>query len=376
MLHRSSLSGREGGDNLSVDQCLALRVEKLETKNQYRKEFEYLKQQGKNILCSPTSLDAKENEYLPPAARWSIIGQEHVEHLHHTPAKLKRTTDTSVANSLGGTSFDPIDILRDFPVNSPEMLTPNCKGVRWSYPDALAQTLMELDSAISSGLSKSRLDADNKDVVIQTIVKDGADGMREVAIHKETSHQFLPDKAFRFSFAVLQCSVLVGDQRICVFREENPNSVRVNRPLLEAIADENHRASSAVCMTEIECERSYMKDNLLKVHIPEKGFGRLHEIKFYTSMIDEKFDRKEGGLAGSGSLYMCTLCEATRETAKSDIGSFVISRSLAGMRRAAELRRLNLENLSENVLNEATKGVKSRPLLQSEPRDRGIDATC
>ena len=102
-------------------------------------------------------------------------------------------------------------------------------------------------------------------------------------------------------------------ERLCVFKEKNANSVRVNRPLLEVAADKrNHHASTVLCLTEIECERGYMEGNSLKVYIPDKGFGRLHALKFYTSMTDEKFDCKAGGLAGAGSTYFRTLFDATR----------------------------------------------------------------
>lgn len=362
-------------DNLTVDQCLALRVEKLETKNQYKKEYEFLKQHNNNVLCPPTSLDSKEKEYMPPAARWSITGEKAQDHIHHTPAKLKRSGTLNVANSLGGTDFDPIDVLKDFPENCYEIPTPNCKGVRWNYLDAIAKTLEELDYKISTGLDKNGFDVNNEDLIIHTIIKDGADGMGDVSIHKEAADRFLPDKAFRFSFAVLQCSVSVADDTVMIFQEPNPNSVRTNRPLLEAIADENNTSSAVICMAEIEKERRYLKGKTLKVHIPNSGFRRSHNIKFYTSMVDEKFDRKFGGLAGSGSRFMCTLCEATRETAKTKLGSFCISRTLAQVSHDAEVRRLNPDKLSEDALTQATKGVKSEPILMTEPKERGLDAT-
>lgn len=274
----------------------------------------------------------RKREFVPPATRWSIVGDKKEEHIYHTPAKLKRSREGSIANSLGGTDFEPIDILRDFPETCPEIPTPNCKGVRWSYPDAIAKTLEELDEKIALGLLENNIDSNDADRVIHTIVKDGADGMGDVSIHKESSDRFLPDKAFRFSFAILQCSVKVLDQTVTVFKENQPNSVRVNHPLLEAIADENNHSSCIICMTEIEKERSYIKDKLFKVYIPSLGISRTHQIKFFTSMIDEKLDRKEGGLAGAGSRFMCTLCDATRETAKTELGNFDISRTLAGIR--------------------------------------------
>jgi hypothetical protein len=69
---------------------------------------------------------------------------------------------------------------------------------------------------------------------------------------------------------------------------------------------------------------------------------RRHEIAFFTSMIDEKFDRSESGLAGRGSRYMCTLCEATRETAKSELGFFNVTRTYKQTKKIADYIKKNL----------------------------------
>ena len=70
-----------------------------------------------------------------------------------------------------------------------------------------------------------------------------------------------------------------------------------------------------------------MKNKILRVQ-NQNGWRR-HNLLFFNSMIDEKLDRSCGGLAGSGSAYLCTLCYATRETAQSQLGSFSISRTVA-----------------------------------------------
>ena len=58
-------------------------------------------------------------------------------------------------------------------------------------------------------------------------------------------------------------------------------------------------------------------------------------------MIDEKLDRAQSGLAGSGSILLCTLCDATRETAKSNLGNHVISRTFQETSTIAEYIRVN-----------------------------------
>ena len=94
----------------------------------------------------------------------------------------------------------------------------------------------------------------------------------------------------------------------------------MNRPVLEAVADENSDASCTVCMVDIEKERQFMTGKLLKVYIPNLGFAGVHKLTFFTSMIDEKLDRKAGGLKGS-SKYLCTLFDATHSSARNELGS-------------------------------------------------------
>ena len=110
----------------------------------------------------------------------------------------------------------------------------------------------------------------------------------------ETGDRFLLEAAFRVSFALLQCSVDIRGNTVTVFKETSPNSVRVTRPLLEAIADENNPSATAICMAEIEKEHAYMVGKVLQVHIPKLGFVRQHSLMFHTSMVDEEFDRKAG----------------------------------------------------------------------------------
>ena len=71
---------------------------------------------------------------------------------------------------------------------------------------------------------------------------------------------------------------------------------------------------------------------------------------FYNSMIDEKLDRADSGLMGSGSKYLCTLCYATRETAKSNLGNFTITRSFDETNQIAEYMRVNPDNLPKSKL--------------------------
>ncbi|XP_032228625.2 V(D)J recombination-activating protein 1-like [Nematostella vectensis] len=197
--------------------------------------------------------------------------------------------------------------------------------------------------------------------------------MGDVSVYKETGDRFLHDKAFRHSFAVIKIEALTNGNVIPLFLEDEPNSVRTNRPLLEAIADENNNASSCVCLIPSEEEKEFLKGKQLKIQV-DAGEWRTHQVVFHNSMIDEKLDRAEGGLAGSGSRYLCTLCKATRETAKREIGSFSICRTYQENAEIAEYVRTNPDNLSKEQLDTLEQGVKSAPILKSDAIEKGIDA--
>ena len=123
----------------------------------------------------------------------------------------------------------------------------------------------------------------DQDIVIKTNVKDGVDGMEEVAVQKEKEDRRLPDNVPRLSLYVLQCVITLNDKEIIILQKESPNSVKSNRPLLEAIADENTHASTAVCMNPIEREREHVKDKTLNIYISNTK-RRQHQLSFITSM--------------------------------------------------------------------------------------------
>lgn len=97
----------------------------------------------------------------------------------------------------------------------PEFHSPDVKGVRFNYIDALAKTLQELDPIIKAGLGELNLDPGT--TVVKTTVKDGADGMGDVTVYKETGDRFLPDKAFGHSFAVIKIEVVCNGSRTELF---------------------------------------------------------------------------------------------------------------------------------------------------------------
>ncbi|KAK3089575.1 hypothetical protein FSP39_004762 [Pinctada imbricata] len=359
-----------GVRKLTSHECLAIRIDTLQSKTQCKAQYDFLKAKGCNPFVAPYALDEIECQYVPGSVRYSIEGQDQVINYYHTPVKVNRECTSSPLDN----TFEPLDIVNDFPACTPELATPNVKGCRWRYPDAIAKTLHELENDIIAGLQQHNIDPYDPTILLKTYIKDGADGLGDVSVHKEVGDRYLPDKAFRFSFCVYRIEAILGDdEKVTIFVEKRPNSVKTNRPVLEAICDENNHGSSTLCLLPIENERSYMKGKIIRI---QTEFGwRRHVLFFSNSMIDEKLDRTNSGLAGSGSNYLCTLCDATRETALSNLGNFVINRSYAETAEIAEYMRINPDNLTKADLNKISKGIKSTPLLQAESIEKGIDAT-
>ena len=134
---------------------------------------------------------------------------------------------------------------------------PNLKGVRWNYVDAIAKSLQELEPQITEGLNNHNYDPSDSDIVLITSVKDGADGMGDVSVHKEISDRFLSDKAFRFSFCwwvVLRINVDLAIFQPYLDLEAGDNQslkIQVARPGIEprsscsASQELNHSAAAA-----------------------------------------------------------------------------------------------------------------------------------
>ena len=101
------------------------------------------------------------------------------EAVYHTPVKLGR--DRRDIQEYGEVSFEPVDLSDQFhPIT--ELITPNFRAVAWPYTHALAKTLEELDPQIEAKLVQNGYPAHDQDVLVHTIIKDGANGMGNVGI--------------------------------------------------------------------------------------------------------------------------------------------------------------------------------------------------
>ena len=345
---------------LSEEQSLAIRVDTLLTKGQYKKVYAMFDEKLEtNVLQPPSRLDNKEKEFLPGSTEFQILDQQGNLLVDH-----KEIQDPK-----------PIDIRSEFSDLSFESPVPNIKGVRWNYAQAIAQTLKEIDPVIDLNLKTKKVKQSKTHLNLKTIIKDGGDGLGDVSVYKEKNDRLLPDKAFRFSFAVVSCKCQTDQsEKHSIYETKNPNSVRTNRPLLEAIADENDKDALIACIRPIEMEREYLKDKIIKVKVGENNW-RCHTIKFYNSMVDEKHDRVISGLQGSGSGHICNLCHATNKTCKELLGHFNIDRSLSETKKLAKYLQVNPDNLGDKALASIAKGVKNLPVSTCSPSEKLIDAT-
>ena len=245
-----------------------------------------MKHNSVNVLQPPSALGSIESSYLPNNVSFDLINPEGDVVLTQNSSKNELVTN----------------ILDQFDTNASEIPIPVCAGVRFSYLSAVAKSILELNDTVDNGLHNAGLKKEN--VKFKTIIKDGGDGMGEVLIHKEKSDSMLPDKAFRFSFCIVKMMAISDGTCITVYENEKPNSVRTNRPLLEAIVDENNKVSNILCTKPIELERKLMIDNVMRIH-SDNGVFQDHQLCFYNTMVDEKRDRADAGLQGSGSRYLC-----------------------------------------------------------------------
>ena len=281
------------------------------TKGQYKTQYGLFDQALNNsVLKPPSKLDEIEQKFMPGSTEFQILNSDE-KVLHHVKRDGKNA---------------PVNILGNFNSSSSEIPPPNVKGVRWNYAKAIAQSLFEIEPDIEENLKKQKLSEFDK--TLNTVIKDGGDGLGEVSVHKEKGDRYLPEKAFRFSFAIIssKCQLIRSGEKNTVSETKTPNSVRTNWPVLERICDENNKASLSFSLLPIEREREFLKDKVIKIKTGENKW-REHKIKFVNSMIDEKHDRSISGYQGSGSRYICVLCHATHATCKSNLGTFRIDRS-------------------------------------------------
>ena len=111
------------------------------------------------------------------------------------------------------------------------------------------------------------------------------------------------------------------------------------------------------CVIPIEREREQLSQNFLDVKLENNW--RTFNVTFINSMEDEKRARSDGGLQSAGSRFPCDFCYASQETAKSDLGTFQICRTLKETKQIADLLHCNPDKLTHTQLSALAKGVKT-----------------
>lgn len=61
---------------LTPDESLAMRVDMLQSKTQYKKQYELLKAKGDKVLATPYQLDKVEGNYMPPSVNYQVTGED------------------------------------------------------------------------------------------------------------------------------------------------------------------------------------------------------------------------------------------------------------------------------------------------------------
>ena len=272
-------------------------------------------------------------------------------------------------NYLPGTgAVEAINI----PENFPEFGLPNVKAKKFHYHEALEMTLKDLEEEMGNGLKEAGEDADNFSGTMKVYVKDGGDGMGEVKCKQhQTSQKKLPDKAVRYSCSLLKVTAQQGDREITIYEETKPNSHQNCRPLLLALADENDYFSLTTLLNDLMRERKQLQNRILSV---KNRTGHLwnFQVVMYSTMYDEKLERKLVGLAGSSSEFLCTMCETTRSEAfTSPLKYTDITRTHEQNMERADGLYTNDSNLSYKALQSEAKGVKTDSFTDITPH---IDA--
>lgn len=164
-----------------------------------------------------------------------------------------------------------------------------------------------------------------------------------------------------------------------MWREEHPNSNNTNVPLLLWRGDENNDATLALAFGLYEEEFNDLENNeLLEVKVTSSDGNAVFE-KISVDLDfpkDEKLSRKTSGLAGSGSEFLCTYCNASRNTVMDPpfYGDASVSLTNNLLKEAAHYCLLNPEKKSQAQLSKISLGTKQMPICSTDPGKERPDA--
>ncbi|KAK1335692.1 hypothetical protein QTO34_003485 [Cnephaeus nilssonii] len=342
----------EGGDVKSV--CLTLFLLALRARNEHRQadELEAIMQGRGSGLQPAVCLAIRINTFL------SCSQYQRCYHPFEWQPPLKNvssSTDVGIIDGLSGLSSS----VDDYPVDT--------IAKRFRYDSALVSALMDMEEDILEGMKAQDLD-DYLNGPFTVVVKESCDGMGDVS-EKHGSGPAVPEKAVRFSFTVMKITIAHGSQDVKVFEEAKPNSELCCKPLCLMLADESDHETLTAILSPLIAEREAMKSSELMLEMG--GILRTFKFIFRGTGYDEKLVREVEGLEASGSVYICTLCDATRLEASQNLVFHSITRSHAENLERYEVWRSNPYHESVEELRDRVKGVSAKPFIETVP---SIDA--
>ncbi|XP_004369864.1 V(D)J recombination-activating protein 1 [Trichechus manatus latirostris] len=335
------------GSGLQPAVCLAIRINTFLSCSQYHKMYRTVKAiTGRQIFQPLHALRNAEKILLP--------GYHPFE--WHPPLKnVSSSTNVGIIDGLSGLS----SFVDDYPVDT--------IAKRFRYDSALVSALMDIEEDILEGIKSQDLD-DYLSGPFTVVVKESCDGMGDVS-EKHGSGPVVPEKAVRFSFTIMNITVELGSQNVKVFEETKPNSELCCKPLCLMLADESDHETLTAILSPLIAEREAMKSSELMLEM--RGILRTFKFIFRGTGYDEKLVREVEGLEASGSLYICTLCDATRLEASQNLVFHSITRSHAENLERYEVWRSNPYHESAEELRDRVKGVSAKPFIETVP---SIDA--
>ena len=185
--------------------------------------------------------------------------------------------------------------------------------------------------------------------------------VRDFQVWRDRSGDLLPDKGFHYSICLLECYLKINGRKYTLFTEDEPNSIHCNRNILQAVADENDKGTLTTLLVPIEQELQYLRKTTMVIHSNGKSYS--FHLNFEATMFDEKLDRARLGMEGTGSNSICTLCNATRIAARTQVGEHSITKTIDDLINSATHVTDNPTNLAGEALYVAKAGMKSQPLM-------------
>ena len=335
------------GSGLQPAVCLAIRVNTFLSCSQYHKMYRTVKAiTGRQIFQPLHALRSAEKVLLP--------GYHPFE--WQPPLKnVSSSTDVGIIDGLSGLACS----VDDYPVDT--------IAKRFRYDAALVSALKDMEEDVLEGVRAQGL-ADYLHGPFTVVVKESCDGMGDVS-EKHGSGPAVPEKAVRFSFTVMKISIAHGSQNVKVFEEAKPNSELCCKPLCLMLADESDHETLTAILSPLVAEREAMKSSELMLEMG--GILRTFRFIFRGTGYDEKLVREVEGLEASGSVYICTLCDATRLEASQNLVFHSITRSHAENLQRYEVWRSNPYHETVEELRDRVKGVSAKPFIETVP---SIDA--